>query len=127
MCTNYKEITDLFQIRAELMAIVGIGAEHTAGCLQTERGRGVHAEFEKWLRDLKLECFAEFTTTRCSYTLEYEGDDRRVRVDLDQADFGYCVGEIEVLISEDEEMTSAMQSIEKTAKKLGTWRVVGLC
>ncbi|XP_026793733.3 thiamine-triphosphatase [Pangasianodon hypophthalmus] len=119
VCTNYREITDLLQIRAELMAIVGIHTEHTSDSSQTEQAKDVHAEFEKWLQDLKLECFAEFTTVRCSYTLEDEGDNRRVRIDLDQADFGYCVGEIEVLVSEGVEMTSALHSIEKTAQKLG--------
>lgn len=127
VCTNYREITDLLQIRAELMGIMGIHSEHMTGSLQPEQAEDVHAEFEKWMEDLKLGCFAEYTTVRCSYALEYVGDDRRVRVDLDQADFGYCVGEIEVLVSEGDEMTSAMQSIEKTAQKLGDWTVVGLC
>lgn len=104
------------------MAIIGINAERSS-----EPANDVYPEFERWLRDLKLECFAEFTTVRCSYALRHEGDDRRVRVDLDQADFGYCVGEIEVLVSEGDEMTSAMQSIEMTAQKLGDWIVVGLC
>lgn len=105
------------QIRAELVAAMGISSD----CLEAEQAEDVRAEFERWLQDLKLECFAEFTTVRCSYTLECEGDDKRVRIDLDQADFGYCVGEIEVLVSEVEEMTSAMQSIEKTAQRLGNW------
>lgn len=117
VCTNYKEITDVPQIRAELVAAMGISSD----CLEAEQAEDVRAEFERWLQDLKLECFAEFTTVRCSYTLECEGDDKRVRIDLDQADFGYCVGEIEVLVSEVEEMTSAMQSIEKTAQRLGNW------
>lgn len=125
VCSNYREIIDLLQIKAELMAMLGIYTEHTSDSLQTEQGKDVHAEFEKWLQDLKLGCFAEFTTVRCSYALECKGEDRRVRVDLDQADFGYCVGEIEVLVSEGGEM-SAMQSIEKTAQKLGDWRIAGL-
>ncbi|XP_017308786.1 thiamine-triphosphatase [Ictalurus punctatus] len=119
VCTKYREITEVLQIRAELIAVMGISTERTSDSLQTEQSKDVHAEFEKWLQDLKLECFAEFTTVRCSYALGYEGDDRKVRVDLDQADFGYCVGEIEVLVSEGDEMTSAMQYIEKTAQKLG--------
>ncbi|KAK3515432.1 hypothetical protein QTP70_019926 [Hemibagrus guttatus] len=90
-----------------------------ADSLQTEQEKDVHAEFEKWLPDMKLECFAEYTTVRCSYVLECEGEDGRVRVDLDQADFDYCVGEIEVLVSEGVETASAMQSIEKMAQKLG--------
>ncbi|KAK3541258.1 hypothetical protein QTP86_019196 [Hemibagrus guttatus] len=119
VCTNYREITDVLQIRAELMSIMGLYTEHTADSLQTEQEKDVHAEFEKWLPDMKLECFAEYTTVRCSYVLECEGEDGRIRVDLDQADFDYCVGEIEVLVSEGVETASAMQSIERTAQKLG--------
>lgn len=122
LCSKYREITDVLQIRAELMAIMDICTEHTLASAHTEQ-----AEFKKWLQDMKLECFAEFTTVRCSYALEYEEDNRRVRVDLDQADFGYCVGEIEVLVSEGVEMKSAMKSIEKTARELGDWSVVDLC
>ncbi|KAG7317686.1 hypothetical protein KOW79_018721 [Hemibagrus wyckioides] len=115
VCTNYREITDVLHIRAELMSIMGIYAEPTTDSCDKD----VHAEFEKWLQDMNLECFAEYTTVRCSYALECEVEDQRVRVDLDQADFGYCVGEIEVLVSEGVETASTMQSIEKTAQKLG--------
>lgn len=113
----------MLQIRADLMSVMGIYAEHTSDSLRTEQAKDVHVEFGKWLQDLKLECFAEFTTVRCSYALENDGDDRRVRVDLDQADFGYCVGEIEVLVSEEDEMPFAVQTIEKMAQKIGDWKV----
>ena len=69
---------------------------------------------ESWLSKLNLVCFAEFTTVRCSFTLGEE-----VRIDLDKADFGYCVGEIEVIVPEGEDMQPAMEKIEKTAQKLG--------
>ncbi|KAF7691754.1 thiamine-triphosphatase [Silurus meridionalis] len=114
-CTKYREITDMLQIRAELMEVY---VDPTSDSFQTERGKDVH-EFEKWLQEMKLECFAEFTTQRCSYALEYDEGHGKVRVDLDRADFGYCVGEIEVLVAEGNEMKSAMQSIEKTAEILG--------
>uniref|UniRef100_A0A8C1Y0P0 Thiamine triphosphatase n=1 Tax=Cyprinus carpio TaxID=7962 RepID=A0A8C1Y0P0_CYPCA len=61
----------------------------------------------EWLNDLNLVCFAEFETERCSYTLEREAG--AVRVDLEQADFGYCVGEIEALVSEGGGMNAALQ------------------
>lgn len=69
---------------------------------------------ESWLSKLNLVCFAEFTTVRCSFTLEEE-----VHIDLDKADFGYCVGEIEVIVPEGEDMQPALEKIEKTAQKLG--------
>ncbi|XP_045566479.1 thiamine-triphosphatase isoform X3 [Salmo salar] len=61
----------------------------------------------------------EFTTQRCSFTFGGEGDESGVRVDLDQADFGYCVGEIEVLVPKGEDIQSALRKIEKTAQRLG--------
>ncbi|XP_064797626.1 thiamine-triphosphatase isoform X2 [Oncorhynchus masou masou] len=61
----------------------------------------------------------EFTTQRCSFTFGGEGDESGVRVDLDQADFGYCVGEIEVLVPQGEDIQSALRKIEKTAQRLG--------
>jgi len=45
--------------------------------------------------------------------------DGAVRVDLDQADFGYCVGEIEVLMPEGGDMNAALQRITSTAAELG--------
>uniref|UniRef100_A0A8C2IP85 Thiamine triphosphatase n=1 Tax=Cyprinus carpio TaxID=7962 RepID=A0A8C2IP85_CYPCA len=65
------------------------------------------ADDTKWLNDLNLVCFAEFETERCSYTLEREAG--AVRVGLEQADFGYCVGEIEALVSEGGGMNAALQ------------------
>ncbi|TSK98368.1 Thiamine-triphosphatase [Bagarius yarrelli] len=118
-CTKYREITDVPQIKAELTAIMGICPEHTSDFLQAEE---VHGEFEKWLQDMRLKCFAEFKTVRCSYVLEHEGDGRKVRVDLDQTDFGHCIGEIEVLVSDGVETAFAMQSVQETAQKLGDWR-----
>ncbi|KAG9347853.1 hypothetical protein JZ751_003869 [Albula glossodonta] len=72
-----------------------------------------------WLREMNLAPFAEFTTERCSFLLDAEGKEGGVRVDLDQADFGYCVGEIEVLVSEGHAVQSAMKKIERTAHRLG--------
>uniref|UniRef100_A0AAV2L5P9 CYTH domain-containing protein n=1 Tax=Knipowitschia caucasica TaxID=637954 RepID=A0AAV2L5P9_KNICA len=62
-----------------------------------------------------LEKTAEFTTVRRSFSLKEDG----VQVDLDQADFGYNVGEIEVLVKEDRDVQSALEKIENAAQKLG--------
>lgn len=42
-----------------------------------------------------------------------------VMVDLDQASFGYQVGEIEILVSSFEKVAVAKETIRKTAKLLG--------
>ncbi|XP_069044213.1 thiamine-triphosphatase isoform X3 [Lepisosteus oculatus] len=77
-----------------------------------------------WVRELGLFPFAQFTTERCSYILPMEGEEEEVegggtRIDLDRTDFGFCVGEIEVLVQSPEEMDSALRKIERTAQRLG--------
>ncbi|KAJ8277531.1 hypothetical protein GJAV_G00076230 [Gymnothorax javanicus] len=72
-----------------------------------------------WLKEMSLAPFAEFTTERCSFVLVEEGEEAGIRVDLDEADFGYCVGEIEVLVPDEKEVQFALQKIERTAQRLG--------
>ncbi|XP_016348802.1 thiamine-triphosphatase-like isoform X2 [Sinocyclocheilus anshuiensis] len=128
VCTRYREITSLPLIQSEVSRII---REHTAEgsesnssqreqidkVAENEDTEICSADDTKWLNDLNLVCFAEFKTERCSYTLEREAG--AVRVDLDQADFGYCVGEIEVLVPEGGDMNAALQRITGTAVELG--------
>lgn len=118
LCTKYREVTDLKEIQALVGTVMKTYTEATGNCSAHEQVDN-YSEYEGWLKDLMLVCFAEYTTQRCSYVLEDDGGDGRVRVDLDQADFGYCVGEIEVLVSEGGDMQSAQQRIQKSAEKLG--------
>lgn len=107
LCTRYKEITNLSDIQMRVKEVI-------ADCEDGERSSSLQDE-QSWLKKLNLSCFAEFTTTRQSFVLQEEG----VQVDLDQADFGYSVGEIEVLVPEGGDMNSALEKIERTAQKLG--------
>ncbi|XP_011487104.1 thiamine-triphosphatase [Oryzias latipes] len=108
LCTQYKEITNLPEIQQRVKKVI----KGTCGDRDTETAS--LQEDELWLRQLNLVCFAEFTTVRRSFTLE-EG----VQIDLDQADFGYHVGEIEVLIPEGGDVHSAQEKIRNAAQKLG--------
>lgn len=128
LCTRYREITSLPLIQSEVSRII---REHTAEgseanssqreqidkVTENEDTEICSADDTKWLNDLNLVCFAEFKTERCSYTLEREAG--AVRVDLDQADFRYCVGEIEVLVPEGGDMNAALQRITGIAVELG--------
>ncbi|XP_070708774.1 thiamine-triphosphatase isoform X2 [Pempheris klunzingeri] len=108
LCTRYKEITNLAEIQLRVReAIKDV-------CEDSEMSSS-HVE-ESWLSKVNLVCFAEFTTVRRSFTLEEE---EAVQIDLDQADFGYHVGEIEVLVPEGGDVQSALEKIERTAQKLG--------
>lgn len=128
LCTRYREITTLPLIQSEVSRII---REHTAEGSESNSSQREQidkvsenedteicsADVTKWLNDLNLVCFAEFKTERCSYMLEREAG--AVRVDLDQADFGYCVGEIEVLVPEGGDMNAALQRITGIAVELG--------
>ncbi|CAF93810.1 unnamed protein product, partial [Tetraodon nigroviridis] len=107
LCTRYKEITDLSEIQRRVEEVLH-------ACEDGDRGPSLQDE-ESWLKKCHLLCFAQFATTRQSFVLQAEG----VRVDLDQADFGYSVGEIEVLVPEGGDVNSALEKIERTAQKLG--------
>ncbi|KAL7374047.1 hypothetical protein ABVT39_020944 [Epinephelus coioides] len=109
LCSHYKEITNLPEIQLRVKEVI------KAACEDGETETSPSQEDESWLSKMNLVCFAEYTTVRRSFTLEEEG----VKIDLDQADFGYHVGEIEVLVPEGGDMQSALGKIERTARKLG--------
>ncbi|KAK0144626.1 Thiamine-triphosphatase [Merluccius polli] len=126
LCTRYKEITSLPEIKLKVKEVFKrcAGGSINTGQLHDhlvmveqvshqEQG-GPEGFCDSWPGELNLLCFAEFTTVRCSFTLEEEG----VQIDLDQADFGYSVGEIEVLVQEGQDVGSAMEKIERAARKL---------
>lgn len=116
LCTHYKEITSLSEIHQRVREVIKEVHE------DRETETAPSQEDESWLSKLNLVCFAEFTTVRRSFTLEEEG----VRIDLDQADFGYHVGEIEVLIPEGGDVQSAQEKIRNAAQRLGERRAFKL-
>lgn len=127
LCTRYKEITDLPEIQLRVKEVIkDKESPRPAKKLKKDQKPAEDGpktlEDGSWLSDMNLVCFAEFTTVRRSFTLEEDG----VQVDLDQADFGYSVGEIEVLLSDREDVQSALDKIEKSAQKLGKFKVTKL-
>ncbi|KAM6900797.1 thiamine-triphosphatase [Xenentodon cancila] len=110
LCSHYKEITSFPEIHQRVKEVI------KDVCEDRETELAPSQEDESWLSKLNLVCFAAFTTVRRSFTLEEE---EGVRIDLDQADFGYHVGEIEVLIPEGGDLQSAQEKIRNTAQKLG--------
>ncbi|XP_028290645.1 thiamine-triphosphatase isoform X2 [Gouania willdenowi] len=109
LCTRYQEITDVPEIHRRVGEVLKVSPEET----QTSSEQ----EDEPWLVRCGLVCFAEFTTERRSFTLSEE--EEGVQIDLDQADFGYHVGEIEVLVPEGGDVQCALEKIRKTAQRLG--------
>ncbi|KAJ0023055.1 hypothetical protein NQD34_015189 [Periophthalmus magnuspinnatus] len=127
LCTRYREITDLAEIQLRVREVLkdeGSTPQRNKnqktdgdvdGQNQSVTSDESETQDEMWINELNLKCFAEFTTIRRSFTLKEDA----VQVDLDQADFGYSVGEIEVLVSEGRDVLSALEKIEKAAQKLG--------
>lgn len=111
LCSRYREITDLPQIQQRVREELRGDGERSAYPPADDDDD----DEESWPSGMNLGCFAEFTTVRRSFALEEDG----VQVDLDQADFGYSVGEIEVLVPEGGDVQSALEKIGRTARKLG--------
>ncbi|MBN3304458.1 THTPA triphosphatase, partial [Amia calva] len=140
-CTCYREITELHEIMArvreqlsgregaggkagetqEARVAKGIKESKVYGEMEGETGAEEEGENEgsgvAWVRALGLQPFAEFITQRHSYRLEGPGG--VARVDLDSADFGYCVGEIEVMTSNPGNIDVALNTINTIALLLG--------
>lgn len=126
LCTRYKEITDVTEIQKRLKEVLkekespqpskkAKKEQNPDELVVSAEDVYKSTENDSWMSDMNLVCFAEYTTVRRSFTLEEDG----VQVDLDQADFGYSVGEIEVLVSEGKDVQFALEKIEKAAQKLG--------
>ncbi|XP_004319616.3 thiamine-triphosphatase [Tursiops truncatus] len=74
------------------------------------------------LGPLGLQEVASFVTKRSAWKLVPRGADeeeRPLRVDLDTADFGYAVGEVEALVQEEAEVPAALEKIHSLSSMLG--------
>ena len=74
------------------------------------------------LGPLKLQEVASFVTNRSTWKLVLSRADKEeppLVVDLDTADFGYAVGEIEALVHEKAEVPAAIEKIDKLSSMLG--------
>jgi thiamine-triphosphatase len=70
------------------------------------------------VQKLNLTPFVEFTTTRQTYFLP------ECTIDLDLTDFGYQVGEIEVMASDTSQIPRALNTISLMAEKLGNIYII---
>ncbi|KAG8009371.1 DDB1-and CUL4-associated factor 11 [Nibea albiflora] len=99
LCTRYKEITSLPEIQLRVEEVM------KDVCADRETSSSQEDE-EAWPSKMNL---------------KEEG----VQIDLDEADFGYHVGEIEVLVPEGGDVQSALEKIQRTAQKLGPLQSMG--
>lgn len=99
LITQYQELTAECDIMAKLNLLL---SEHNS-CISM-----------KDLTASKLKQVASFTTFRDSYLIE-----GHVNVDIDETDFGYKIGELEILVSDQNGVQGALSLIEELIKKLG--------
>ncbi|MBN3271144.1 THTPA triphosphatase, partial [Polyodon spathula] len=112
LCTRYREITELSQIVDRVRQVV---LRERSGEGEREKEKEIEKEGDSaWLGEFALVQFASFTTVRRSYSLP-----GGVRADLDLVDFGFAVGELEVLVENPEQIPAAAEKIEELVEKLG--------
>lgn len=106
---EYVELTSESAIVAQLFELLGTQEPGTAGVAAV-------------LGSLKLEEVASFVTTRSSWMLALSGaseEELKLRVDLDSTDFGYAVGEVEVMVREKAQVAAALEKIFSFSTMLG--------
>ncbi|XP_036305221.1 thiamine-triphosphatase isoform X2 [Pipistrellus kuhlii] len=105
----YLELTAEPEIVAQLYKVLGaevLGAEGVAAVLGP----------------LGLQEVASYVTNRSVWKLVLSRADQEelpLRVDLDTADFGYAVGEVEALVHKEAEVPAALEKINKLSSMLG--------
>ncbi|XP_032094374.1 thiamine-triphosphatase isoform X2 [Thamnophis elegans] len=100
--TPYREVTCPQDIVTRLCGLLGRNPGQNWRCC-----------VNKAVEELGLEMFASFVTTRHKYRV---GD---LHVDLDEADFGYAVGEVETMVQRLEDIPGALEKIQKFCRQLG--------
>ncbi|TFJ97160.1 putative aminopeptidase NPEPL1 [Platysternon megacephalum] len=101
VATTYQELTSPRAVVGRLCGVLGVapapGWDQVPGAVA----------------GLGLQEFASFVTRRRSYRLG------GLRVDLDQADFGYAVAEVEALVGAQEEVPAAREEVLQLRRALG--------
>ncbi|XP_024075511.2 LOW QUALITY PROTEIN: thiamine-triphosphatase, partial [Terrapene carolina triunguis] len=101
VATTYQELTSPRAIVGRLCGVLGVAP--VPGWDQVPRA----------VAGLGLQEFASFVTRRRSYRLG------GLRVDLDQADFGYAVAEVEALVGAQEDVPAALEEVLQLRRALG--------
>nr|XP_056719639.1 thiamine-triphosphatase [Euleptes europaea] len=99
--TEYREVTCPLEIVA-----------HVCGLLSVDLPAGLRNDVARAVEELGLEEFASFVTHRRKYRVA------GLSVDLDKADFGYAVGEVEDVVGRQEDVPEALERIQELGRKL---------
>ncbi|XP_044521170.1 thiamine-triphosphatase isoform X1 [Gracilinanus agilis] len=107
--TKYVELTTEAAIAARL-------------CEQLRSGGLGTEKVSDMLGQLRLQEVASYVTNRSIWKLALSGagdEEEPLTVDLDTADFGYAVGEVEALVREEAEVPEALEKIHSLSSLLG--------
>lgn len=101
--TQYCEVTEHVAIASHLCQALGIAPMMNPSSM------------EELLGLLGLEAFATYVTDRRSYALP----SGQVHVDLDEADFDFSVGEVEVVVDSADRVEEALKKVNRLCTELG--------
>ncbi|XP_069490061.1 thiamine-triphosphatase isoform X2 [Ambystoma mexicanum] len=101
--TQYREVTMESAIVEQVCQALGEVPEQYPSCV------------DDLLVLLGLDAFATFVTDRRSYVLP----GGHVHVDLDEADFGFAVGEVEVVVRSSDKVEEALEMVNQLCAELG--------
>lgn len=100
--TQYQEVTCPRDIVVRVCGLLGVDLAVSWG-----------DDVARAVEELGLEEFASFVTRRRKYRV------RELCVDLDEADFGYAVGEVEAVVRQQEDVPEALERIQELGRQLG--------
>ncbi|XP_054848942.1 thiamine-triphosphatase isoform X2 [Eublepharis macularius] len=100
--TQYQEVTRTQDIVARVCGLLGV-----------DLAAGWHDNVAKAVEELGLEEFASYVTSRRKYQVG------ELSIDLDEADFGHAVGEVEAVVEHQEDVPEALERIQKLGRQLG--------
>ena len=86
-------------------------------CLNIDRELTRSLNVKDILKRTQCMEIASFATCRSVYQMQNGGT-----IDLDEASFGYKVGEVEVIVSDDEDIALSKETIQETLEPLGMGR-----
>ncbi|MXQ91950.1 hypothetical protein E5288_WYG019550 [Bos mutus] len=121
---SYYDTPELSLMRADYWLRQREGSGWELKCPGAAGVSGPHTEYTELTAEpsIVVQLLASFVTKRSAWKLVLsgaDGEERLLRVDLDTADFGYAVGEVEALVHKEAEVPAALEKIHHLSSLLG--------
>lgn len=108
---NYFELNQTQQIITEIFNLRNRNSTNSHDC----------KTIESLINDCELKCFAKINSSRKSYIIRNYSN---IRIDLDETDFNYRLGELELILDSTdtkENVQKALENISALTSKLGKY------